>query len=50
MVKRASTTLLFLLLFNTLVTEEGQEDVVTNLDGVDVEKTLGGRNKGKVDC
>ena len=33
-----------------LVTEEGQEDVVTNLDGVDVKKTLAGRDKGKIDC
>jgi len=35
-------------LFRLLVSEEGKEDVVTNLDGVDVQQSLGGRNKGKV--
>ena len=40
------TGLLFLR--RGLVSEEGQEDVVTNLDRVDVKKTLAGWDKGKV--
>jgi hypothetical protein len=43
--------LLFLLLFlfRRLVTKERQKDIVTNLDCVNVEKTLAWRNKGKID-
>lgn len=33
-----------------LVSKEGKEDVVSNLNRVDVQQTLRGGNKGKVDC
>lgn len=37
------------LFFHRLVSKEGKEDVVSDLDGVDVEQTLGRRDEGKVD-
>jgi hypothetical protein len=42
--------LLFFCWCHFLVSEEGEKDVVTNLNGVDVEKTLRRGDKGKVDC
>lgn len=41
--------LLFLITFDLSVTKEGQENVVTNLDSVNVKQTLTGRDEGEVD-
>jgi len=42
--------LLLLIASNFLVSQEGKEDVVTNLNGVDVQQTLRWWNEGKIDC
>jgi hypothetical protein len=51
MVHKQSLLLLFLLLFlvRWLVAKERQKDIVTNLDGVDVQQTLVGWDKSEID-
>ena len=44
-----NTTCLFLLVIHLLVTQKGQEDIVPNLDGVDVQQTLRWWDERKVD-